>query len=57
MAKTAVEYKDGDGVNRVKHCGNAKGVRECITWIKRQGHELIGKKAVSESFGRLQKCK
>lgn len=50
--KIAIKYKDGTGVVRIKNCGNAESVRECISWLKRQGFEFIGKEAVQESTAR-----
>ena len=42
----AILYKDSCGTVRTKHCGNAASVRECISWLKRERFEFIGKKKI-----------
>lgn len=47
--KTAIKYRDQNGILRTKNCGTAESVRECISWIKRQGFEVISKNVVDSS--------
>lgn len=57
--KVSIKYCDRSGIIRTKNCGNAKSVRDCISWLKRAGLELVGKEVidggVSGSIAR--KCK
>lgn len=58
--KVSIKYRDGSGSIRTKHCGNAKGVRACITWLKREGLELIDKEVIDEGLindASARKCK
>jgi hypothetical protein len=43
--KRAIRYMDLSGVEHTKNCGNAEEERRCVTWIKRRGYELLGKKS------------
>ncbi|MDO8668978.1 MAG: hypothetical protein Q7K65_01655 [Candidatus Buchananbacteria bacterium] len=49
--KIAIQYQDGAGIQRVKNCGNAASVRECITWLKREGFKFLGKEVVAGGVG------
>ena len=48
--KIAVHYKDAKGRERAKNCGNAEGVRACLSWLRRKGFEFIGKKEIIAGF-------
>lgn len=47
--KIAIRYKDHAGTLRTKHCGNAASVRECVSWLKREGLKFINKETVEGS--------
>lgn len=45
--KFVVKYKDKSGKIRTKHCGNSDSVRECISWLRRDGLELVSREATT----------
>lgn len=45
--KTAISYEDRCGNVKTKHCGTSDSVRECVSWLKRQGLKLLSKKHIS----------
>ena len=53
--KIAVRYLDREGRERVKNCGNAQGVRDCLFWLKRDCLEFLGKEIIVTASQAVQK--
>lgn len=50
--KIAIRYKDSTGTIRTKHCGTSESVRECISWLKREGFDFISRGPVENGSAR-----
>jgi len=47
--KIVIKYRDRNGIVRTKSCGNAAAIRECKSWLLREGFEYLGQEDIRAS--------